>query len=69
MYLVQSTINSLLFDLISFLRGPVIHPLKNIVEKHRSPNINNAIWDGGSTAPAKLLIPHRTQNCLETQER
>ena len=26
---------------------------------------NNAIWDGGSTAPAKLLIPHRKQNYLK----
>ena len=30
---------------------------------------NNAIWDGGSTAPAKLLIPHRTQIYLKTLER
>ena len=30
---------------------------------------NNTIWDGGSTAPAKQLIPHRTQDFLETLER
>ena len=30
---------------------------------------NNTIWDGGSTAPAKLLIPHRTQDFLGTLER
>ena len=29
---------------------------------------NNTIRDGGSTAPAKQLIPQRTQDCLGTLE-